>query len=321
MSQDILAVVEHQGGAIADVTFELLGLGRTLATATGGRLLAGLLGSGVRGSAAVLGAADAVLSVDNRALKDFNPGPCVAALEALVRKSAPRLVLVPNTSMGMDLAAALAVRCDLPLVASATAVSMEGAAVVVESRLYGGKIGVESVIDGPGGVVSVLAGSFPSDAGRKSGAPPVEDVPAPAGLDAGGIRFLELVVPEAGDVDITSQDVLVGIGRGIQSDENVPLAQGLADVLGGAVCASRPIIDSKWLPKSRQVGKSGLKVKPRIYVALGISGAPEHLEGMKDAELIVAVNTDAAAPIFDVAHFGTTTDLFELVPALTARLK
>jgi electron transfer flavoprotein alpha subunit len=135
------------------------------------------------------------------------------------------------------------------------------------------------------------------------------------------VKFKALLAPEAGDVDITQQDVLVAVGRGIQSAENLPLAQALAEALGGAVCASRPIVDSKWLPKTRQVGKSGLKVKPRIYVALGVSGAPEHIEGMKEAELIIAVNTDRTAPIFDYAHYGTTEDLFEIVPALTEQLK
>jgi electron transfer flavoprotein alpha subunit len=132
--------------------------------------------------------------------------------------------------------------------------------------------------------------------------------------------FKGLVEPEGGDVDITQHDYLVAVGRGIQSEDNLPLVEELAKALGGAVCSSRPIVDSKWLPKTRQVGKSGLKVKPKIYLALGISGAPEHIEGMKDAELIIAVNSDETAPIFEHAHYGTTEDLFDIVPALTAKL-
>jgi electron transfer flavoprotein alpha subunit len=111
------------------------------------------------------------------------------------------------------------------------------------------------------------------------------------------------------------------VGRGIGSEENLPVVQALADALGGALSCSRPIVDSKWLPKTRQVGKSGLKVKPKAYVAVGVSGAPEHIEGMKDAELILAINTDPKAPIFDVAHYGVVGDLFDIVPALTEKLK
>ena len=126
--------------------------------------------------------------------------------------------------------------------------------------------------------------------------------------------------PEGGDVDITQQDILVGVGRGIQSEDNLPMVEELAAKLGGAVASSRPIVDNKWLPKTRQVGKSGLKVKPKAYLMLGISGAPEHIEGMKDADLIIAVNSDETAPIFEVAHYGTTEDLFDIVPALTEKL-
>jgi electron transfer flavoprotein alpha subunit len=130
----------------------------------------------------------------------------------------------------------------------------------------------------------------------------------------------EIFEPEAGDVDITAADLLVSVGRGIGSQDNLELVTELADALGAPVSASRPVTDSGWLPKTRQVGKSGLTVKPRAYLALGISGAPEHLEGMRGAELIIACNTDPKAPIFDVAHYGTTEDLFDLVPELTEKL-
>ena len=127
-------------------------------------------------------------------------------------------------------------------------------------------------------------------------------------------------MPEAGDIDITQQDILVAVGRGIQQQDNVELAEELAQALGGAVCASRPVVDQGWLPATRQVGKSGMTVKPKLYLALGISGAPEHQEGMKGADLIVAVNTDAKAPIFDFAHFGAEVDALDLLPALVAEI-
>lgn len=319
MSQDILVVAEHLKGELGDVTFELLGKARALAGATGGAVKVALLGSEVNDAAASLGAADAVLVVDHPALAEFEPTAQVAALDAVVGAAAPRLVLVANTSMGMDLAAALSVRRELALVAYAIDIAVEGDAVVATSQLYGGKIYAESVLDGDG-IVSALAGAFPTDAGRVEGAPPVEAIEPPAGLGEGGLRFAGLIEPEAGDVDITQQEVLVAVGRGLRDAENLPMVEELAAALGGAVCSSRPVVDSNWLPKSRQVGKSGLKVKPKVYLALGISGAPEHIEGMKDAELVIAVNTDETAPIFEHAHYGTTEDLFDLVPALITKL-
>jgi electron transfer flavoprotein alpha subunit len=135
------------------------------------------------------------------------------------------------------------------------------------------------------------------------------------------VRFQQLIQPEGGDVDITAQEILVSVGRGIQSADNIPVVEELAQALGGALAASRPIVDSKWLPRTRQVGKSGVKVKPKLYLAVGISGAPEHIEGMKDAELIVAINSDPNAPIFSYAHYGVVGDLFDIVPALTAKVK
>jgi electron transfer flavoprotein alpha subunit len=137
----------------------------------------------------------------------------------------------------------------------------------------------------------------------------------------GGVRFKQLIEPEVADVDITKQDILVSVGRGIQSADNLELVEELARALGGALASSRPIVDNHWLPKSRQVGKSGSTVKPKLYFAVGISGAPEHLEGMRDAGLIIAINTDPKAPIFNVAHYGITADLFDVVPALTEKIK
>jgi len=321
MSQDIFVVAEHLKGELAEVTFELLGKGRELADASGGSLVAVLLGSGAEGLAGELGAADKVLYVEHAALAEFNPEAYGRALTDVVFSQSPRVVLVANTSMGMDLASAVSVRGNLPLIAYAVDVSLADGKLTAESQLYGGKMNVASEIEGESAVVSVIAGAVPADAGKKEGSPALEKTEVSVNLDELRVRFKTLIEPEAGDVDITQQDVLVSVGRGIGSDENLATVQALADALGGALSCSRPIVDSKWLPKTRQVGKSGLKVKPKAYIAIGVSGAPEHIEGMKDAELIVAINTDAKAPIFDVAHYGVAADLFDIVPALTEKLK
>jgi electron transfer flavoprotein alpha subunit len=188
------------------------------------------------------------------------------------------------------------------------------------SQIYGGKMLAEQAVAGARAICAMLPGAASASAGRAARAPEVQVVAAPA-LDVLPVRFRRLVRPEAGDVDITRESILISVGRGIQSRDNIALVEELAEALGGALCASRPIVDQGWLPKSRQVGKSGLSVKPKLYLAVGISGAPEHIEGMRGAELIVAINTDPAAPIFDSAHYGVVSDLFDVLPLLTERIK
>jgi len=316
MSNQIFVVVEHLKGKIEDITFEMLGKGKEIAENSGSELVAVLLGSGVDGFASQLGAASKVIYVNDANLAEYNPQAYSKAVASVVEANKPKMVLIGNTSMGMDISGGVSVDLNMPFVAYASGISSDGSSVT--SSLYGGKMNVDSSPSGDGCIVSVIAGSFPADAGRADGSPTVEA----ATVDLSGltIQFKKLIEPEGGDVDITQQDILVSVGRGIQSDENLPMAEELAAKLGGAISCSRPIVDSKWLSKTRQVGKSGLKVKPKLYLALGISGAPEHIEGMKDADLIIAVNTDPKAPIFDYAHFGVVQDLFDFMPALSSKL-
>ncbi len=320
MSQDVAVVVEHLGGKIADVAFEMLGRGRDLAKSTGGKLLAVAAGEGLVGLVRELGAADAVLLCQGGGLEPYTPEAHQKALAAVLRVRAPRVTLVANTSMGMDLGAGLAAELGWPLVAYCRDARLEGGTLVATSQIYGGKLLAEAQVAGEHAIVSMLAGSSPADAGRAAGSPVVEEIAAPAGGPP-RVRFKRLIQPAAGDVDITREGVLVSVGRGIQSRDNIPVVEELAQALGGTVSASRPIVDQGWLPKTRQVGKSGMTVKPKLYVAVGISGAPEHLEGMRGAELIVAVNTDANAPIFNVAHYGVVGDLFDVLPLLTEKIK
>lgn len=318
MTNDIFILAEHLNGKLADIAFEMTGKARQLATTWGGKVVTVLLGHGARALAETIGA-DAVLYVDDPALADFNPEAYGRVLAALVKERAPRLVMLGNTSMGMDLAAGLSVVSGLPLIAYVNGLAVEDGVLVATSQIYGGKIQAEAMPDGEACIVSCLAGAFPADAGR--GSAPVEQIPCPVALGDLKVKFVKLIEPQGGDVDITQQSLLVSIGRGIGGQENIELAQALAEALGCAVSASRPITDAGWLPKTRQVGKSGLTVKPKLYLALGISGAPEHLEGMRGAETIIAVNTDPKAPIFDVAHYGATCDVLDLLPALTEKVK
>lgn len=313
--QDVWVYVEHLRGTVAGSTYEMLGKGREIADALGGRLAAVILGAGTQPLASTLGAADVVISVEDPSLAEFTPGAHAAVLRDLVQHRGPRVVFFGATSIGMDLAAVLAGSLKMPLAVNATDVAVEDDRLVVTSQMCGGKLLAEAQIVERPAAVTVLSGAFPAESGLSDRTPQIENVPPSPALDI-RMKVRRLLEPAAGDVDITKVPVLVAVGRGLQRKENLPLAEDLAQALGGAVCGSRPTVDQGWLPLSRQIGKSGLIVKPRLYLALGISGAPEHVEGMKDAELIIAVNSDPNAPIFDVADYGAVLDMFELLPVL-----
>lgn len=317
MSNDILVITEHLDGKVADISYELVGKARELTAAWGGQAVVVMLGSGAAELAGGF-ASDASLYVDDPALADFNPEAYGRIIAALVAEKSPRMTMFGNTSQGMDLAAWLSAKTGRLCIAYVNNLAVEAGTLVATSQIYGGKMMAEATPDGDSVIVSVLAGAFPADAGH--GTTTAQSINAPVLLNDLRTRFVKLIRPEAGDVDITTQDKLVSVGRGLGSADNLGLAEELAEVLGAVVSASRPVTDAGWLPKTRQVGKSGVKVKPKLYLTLGISGAPEHLEGMKDAELIIAVNTDANAPIFKVAHYGATCDLFEVAEAMLEQL-
>lgn len=314
-SQDILVLAETKQDKVADIALELLAAARELASATGGQVVAAVLSAAGEGYAAALAAADRVLVINDPLLANYAPEPYVAVLEALVKQQAPRAVLVGSTTIGLDVGPLLAARLDAPVVDACQRVAAEGEVLKVTSSICGGKVLADSAVTAAPAILLMLPGAYrPTE---QKGRAEVQTSGSPVPLAPGPVTFQEMIFPEAGDVDITQQEVLVAVGRGIQQQENLEIAEQLARTLGGELAASRPIVDQGWLPTTRQVGKSGMIVKPKLYLALGISGAPEHQEGMAGSELIIAVNTDPNAPIFDVAHYGTTLDLLDLVPALT----
>ena len=319
MANAILVLAEQLRGELADITFEMLGAGRAQARASGAPLYAALLGSEAAPLAAKLGAADKVFVVDNPQLNLAPAGTVAAALKALMDQSQAGLVLLGCTNVSLGIGSILAAKAGLPLVNFCRAAKADGGAVICTSQLFGGKILSDVKLADARGIVSVYPGAFSPDAGKSDRTPAVEKVDVP--VEAPKVTFKQYLEPETGDMDITKQNVLVGVGRGIQTQDNVQLAEDLAAALGGAVCASRPVIDQGWLPLSRQVGKSGMNVKPRVYLAFGISGAPEHWEGMQNSQCIIAVNTDPKAPIFDGAHYGVVGDVLELLPVLTEKVK
>jgi electron transfer flavoprotein alpha subunit len=320
MAGNIWVLAEHWRGRLADCTFELLALGSELAAGLGVPLEAVLLGHEARGLAAALGAADAVLLVEDPLLAEPNPEACSRSLERLVAERSPRVLLVPWSNASADILGLLAARAALPLANFCRDVTVRDGGLEARCVLYGGKM--EATVEVPGGtaVLGVLPGARAGAGAKVDRTPPIETVAAGLPTDL-PVRFAAYLEPEAGDVDVTQQTALVAVGRGIQTQDNIELADDLAGALGGAVAASRPVIDQGWLPLTRQVGKSGATVKPKVYVAAGISGAPEHVEGMKNADLIIAINTDPQAPIFGVAHYGIVGDALDLLPALTEAVK
>jgi len=318
-AQDILVLAEINRETVADVTLELLGAARALASATGGKVVVVVPSAAGSRYAPALSAADRIVLVDDPQLAAYSPEPYLAVLAEIIAAEGPRAVLIGGTAIGWDMAPLVAARLKAPLVIGCKAIQVDGECLTVTASFCGGKMQADVQISDRPAILMALPGSFRPAA--EAGQAAVETRPSAVPAQPSAVVFEKLILPEAGDVDITQQEVLVGVGRGIQQKENMELAEELAQALGGALCASRPVIDQGWLPPTRQVGKSGMTVKPRCFIALGISGAPEHVEGMKDSGLIVAVNSDPNAPIFDVAHYGVVADLLDLTPALTEALK
>ena len=318
-TRDVYVVVEHIRGQIAEISYVLLAAGRQLVDKIGGNLVAVVLSNHSQELANDLGA-DRVLCCDHPSLVDFNPEIYRQILASMIQEKQPRLVLFGDTSTGADLAGSLSVRLGCPLISSCRTLTAQDGGVTFTSQICGGKIMVEGQVPEPVALVAMIPGEYKTGTGQTAAPPAIEWLPF---ADASGLRtsIKQYIEPEAGDVDISKEEVLVSVGRGIQNQDNMELAQELADALGGVLVASRPIVDQGWLPTSRLVGKSGKKVKAKIYLALGISGAPEHVEALGDSECIIAVNTDPEAPIFNIARFGTTVDLLDLAPVLTEKIQ
>lgn len=316
MSQDIFVLIEHLRGQVLDISYVMLAAARELAKGTGGKVSAVLFGHDAKSLANTL-AADRVLYLDHPALKEFTSEAYSLTLASLVNEHHPRAVLMGHTTIGADVAGTLSAKLSLPLVSSCRTLTSDAKFI---SQICGGKIMAEGDLPSPTALVTMVPGGYKAEQGQSAQPPLVENL-APPSLENLRVALKGYIEPEAGDVDIAKESFLVSVGRGIQLKDNIEMAKELAAALGAQVCASRPIVDQGWLPTSRLVGKSGKRVKPKVYLALGISGAPEHVEGMGESDVIVAVNTDPNAPIFNIAKYGTTIDLLELVPALIEKAK
>ena len=311
----ILVHAEHEAGAVRDTAFELIAIARSL----GGEIEALVVGSEPEALAGQLGGADRVIAIADPALETYIPDAHAAALQAAIGERRPDLVLLSYGTAGLDIAPPVAHACGLPLICNAVALRLEEAALAVRAQIYGGKLEASARVPLPA-IAMAMPGAARAEEGRLDGTPPAETVAMPPGA-AAGIRLVETLEPEAGGVDLTQAERIVCVGRAIGGTDKIAVVEELAGLLDAELAGSRPVIDAGWLSKDRQVGKSGTTVKPRLYFMAGVSGAPEHLEGMSDSELIVAINTDESAPIFAKAHYGAVCDMFDVLPKLTARLK
>jgi len=319
----ILVVLEQQAGQWHRMSWETLAAGQQLGVALGEPLEVAVVGKGI-GALANEAAAKKlakVWAVEHDLLDSYTADGYTSALEQLIQKTQPKLVLFPHTYQVRDFAPKLATRFLQVLVSDAIAARVETGALTLVRQFFQGRLSGDVRVSGAGPVfASLQAGAWRSDA-LESGSAAVEAF-APT-LDASQIRQKpEAPFREAARaVDLTAAEIIVSVGRGVGEQSNLPVVEDLAQAFGAELAASRPICDAGWLPMERQVGSSGQTVAPKLYVAVGISGAIQHLVGMKGAKTIVAINKDSNAPIFEVADYGIVGDLFEVAPALAAEVR
>ena len=319
----ILVVAEQRGGALNRATWETLVAAQTFAGTD--PIAIAVPGSATADVAQELAGAGVgeVLSIEDPLLESYTPDAYAMALAAAIESTKPTAVLLPHTYQTRDFAPLLAARLRLPLITDVTGIKGAGRDATFIRPMFQGKLAAEVRPAGGGTViVTCQIGAFRADA-LKRGTSPAGISKTPVAIDASAIRqTVEAPFQEARQaVDLSQAARIVAVGRGIKSQENLPVAEKLASALGAELAASRPICDNGWLPMERQIGSSGQTVAPKLYMALGISGAIQHLVGMKGSRTIVAINKDAEAPIFEVADYGIVGDLFEIAPALIAELE
>lgn len=317
---EIFVLAEHRQGQIRDIAFEMLTKGRELAEKTNSDLTAVLLGKEVKEQAETLSQyAQKVLLVEDAKLENFNSEAYHKVLSSLINEHKPLLTMIGHTSFGVDLAPSIAAALKLPLATDCIELEFEGETLVITRQMYGGKVNVKATVHkAESYIVTVRQAAFAAQKPALNGE--ITETPSPLSEEITGKRFIKYVLPPPGGVDITAADVLIGIGRGIKDESNMPMVEELANAFGGVLACSRPIVDKGWLPSDRQVGTSGKTVKPKLYIALGISGAFQHVLGMKNSDIIIAVNKDSNAPIFSFADYGVVEDLFKIVSPLKSKV-
>jgi len=317
----IFAYIVHKGGVVDDSAFELATAARKIDPAASPTAILAGWGTGLDAACSALGASyPEIWKIANEAFAYPNAELIRKALVKVLPSNS--IVLIAHEHFGIDLAPGLSIKLNSAFVSDVVDIAgVDSASLKAVRQEFGGQVSSHVQCDiSSGAVITTRPGAFKALASTPvSGA--VVDKSADVGALTAGRRYLETVVAEAGDVDITKHNILVSIGRGIQEKDNVAIAQELADALGAAVSCSRPVVDAKWMEKSRQVGSSGKTVKPKVYIACGISGACQHLAGIKGNPFLIAINKNPKAPIFQVADVGIVDDLLEFLPELTNKVR
>jgi electron transfer flavoprotein alpha subunit len=322
MSNGLLVFIEHKGGIANRSSIEAIAAAQALGSQLQQSVTAVVLGADVANLGQDIAAYDVakVVCATNPKLADYTPDAYAVGMEQIVKQVDPSFVFLTHTYQVRDFAPKLAARFGKSLISDCIRAKADGGKISFTRRIFLGKLDADVVSDGEPPVFATFqTGAYRPDQAAKGGSAQVENV----GVEIGEVRMKpEAPFQEAKQaVDLTKAEVIVAVGRGIKSKDNLVLAEKLAEVLGGDLAASRPICDAEWLPIDRQIGSSGQTVAPKLYVALGISGAIQHLVGMKNSGTIVAINKDPEAPIFDIADYGIVGDLFEAVPVLTEEIK
>ena len=322
----ILVIAEQRQGKWNNASFETLAAAQQIAKDTSSTLSVLVLGKGVAGLAEELAGKNVgeALLVQHELLEAYTPDGYCVALSQVIKSAKPELVLFPHTYQVRDFAPKLAAILGKGMIGDCIGYRNEGGKLVFVRQMFQGKTAADVTFQGAAPwFASFQAGAFRSDlvAAHPSGKAPVNSVAVDLKPEQIRTKPLDLFKEAKSAVDLTQAPLIVAIGRGIKAPENIPQAEALAKALGGEIAASRPICDEGWLPMERQIGSSGQTVAPKLYLALGISGAIQHVVGMKGARTIVAVNKDQNAPIFEIADYGVVGDIFEIMPALTEALE
>ncbi len=325
MANTILVIVEQREGKLNRVSWETVTAAQGIASATGWPIEAAVFGSGIASVASeVAGKKVAkVYAVESPKLAKYTPDGAVAALKQLIQQKQPSLVLMPHTYQVRDFAPQLTTALGRTLISDAVGFRKEGDKLLFTRQMFQGKFAADvSFACEPPHFATFQAGAFRGDKAESGSSPaPIETVTVEIADSVIRTQPEEPFKEAKQAVDLTQAEIIVSVGRGIKEQNNIELAKLLADALGGEIAASRPICDSGWLPMDRQIGSSGQTVAPKLYLAVGISGAIQHIVGMKGARSIVAINKDAEAPIFEIADFGVVGNLFDILPVLTEEVK
>lgn len=320
--KQIFVLAEHRKQHLRDTTWEAIAAGRNMAAGLGAELTCILLAHNPDGMAEQLAKeCPKVIAVDDPRFETFNSEAFIKALVPVLQDQSSYMFIMGNSNSVIDLAPGLSVALDAALATDCFGLEVQDGKPVASRQIYSYKVNsTVSFKDAERIVVTLRSGSFGfTPSGAAEGA--IEKMPSPLGDEPLRKRFLNYVEAEKGDVDIASADIIVSLGRGIGDEPDMSVFESLAETMGGVLACSRPIVDKSILPKYHQVGTSGVEVKPKIYLALGISGAFQHIGGIKGSPIIIAVNKDARAPIFRVAQYGVVADLNQVVPALEEKIK